>query len=242
VLCRRGVDELVKVGVRSSAFWIDRYEASVWEFPDGTGKSYGGGISDYPYPINGQIGTPDKGFALSKVGVLPSTSVTWLQADVACRSSGKRIATSAEWGFAARGTIDPGDSDGPSGACRTATGNLRLTGQGTSCVSMWGAEDMVGNAAEVVAEWVAAPPTTKTEPNNGMSIFPWGPNFNYDGTTNLASVAGTSYDDWTKGIPAVVTRGGGVWEGVGAGIFDLNLSMPPHSGHPLIGFRCVVTR
>src|SRR5262249_16884910 len=34
VLCKQGVDEVVKVGRKGSAFWIDRYEASVWDKED----------------------------------------------------------------------------------------------------------------------------------------------------------------------------------------------------------------
>jgi formylglycine-generating enzyme required for sulfatase activity len=243
VLCRRGTDEVVRAGVRSSAFWIDRYEASVWEFPDGTGISYGGGIADYPFPINGQVGATEKGYAVSKVGVLPSTAITWFQADVVCRAGGKRLATSAEWGFAARGTADPGESAGPNGACRTLSGNLRVTGQGTACVSQWGAEDMIGNAAEFTSEWAAAPPIATDTPGIGNADYAWSPypGFNNDGITNLASIAGTT-EGWKKGLPVVVTRGGGIWEGMYAGIFELNLTVPPQASHPGIGFRCVVTR
>lgn len=43
---------IVKVGTGASAFWIDRYEASVWSNRDGTGTQYGaspdGGDGDNP--------------------------------------------------------------------------------------------------------------------------------------------------------------------------------------------------
>ena len=40
-VCKKGADEMVKVGTGMSAFWIDRYEASVWSNADGTGSQYG---------------------------------------------------------------------------------------------------------------------------------------------------------------------------------------------------------
>ncbi|MET0592758.1 MAG: SUMF1/EgtB/PvdO family nonheme iron enzyme, partial [Polyangiaceae bacterium] len=157
IVCRQGVDEVVKVGTKSAAFWVDRYEASVWEFADGTGKAYGNGVSDFPFPVTGQFGADNtKGFALSKVGVLPATTITWFQADLACRASGKRLPTNAEWTIAARGTPDPGDSPGDGGKCRTSGNSMRPSGQGTACVSQWGAEDMIGNTPEIISEWAAA--------------------------------------------------------------------------------------
>jgi hypothetical protein len=54
-ICRRGNDEVVRVGSGASAFWIDRFEASVWNQPDGAGTQYGAGLP-YPstFPVNGQ--------------------------------------------------------------------------------------------------------------------------------------------------------------------------------------------
>src|SRR6185503_7301258 len=40
VMCKKGADEVVKVGRGASAFWIDRYEGSIWQNPDGTGTQY----------------------------------------------------------------------------------------------------------------------------------------------------------------------------------------------------------
>jgi formylglycine-generating enzyme required for sulfatase activity len=242
VLCRQGVDEVVRVGTKSSAFWIDRYESSVWEFADGTGLSYGtSGVSDYPFPVNGQLGADNtKGYAISKAGVLPSTYISWFQADVACHASGKRLPTSAEWGIAARGTPDPGVSLGDGGKCRTGGLTVRLTGAGTQCASVWGAQDMIGNVAEVVSDWYAAPSMSTTDPRNGESaVNPW-ETLSDDATTNLSSIAGGAH--WTYGIPAALLRGGGAWEGTGAGTFNLNLSLGPQANHSTTGFRCLVPR
>ena len=241
VLCRKGVDEIVRVGARASSFWIDRYEATVWENPDGTGALYGLGVADYPFSPNGQLGAADKGYAQSKAGHLPSTALTWFQADVACRASGKRLPTSAEWGFAVRGTADPGQSAGEDGKCATYAVTLRPTALGVACVSVWGAQDMVGNVAEYVSEWATTPSISTTDPNNGTSAYPWGPAFNDDGTSNLISVVAVP-DGWTYGLPASVIRGGGKWEGSSAGIFNLNLSVGVSHSHPSVGFRCMTPR
>jgi formylglycine-generating enzyme required for sulfatase activity len=243
VLCRKGADEIVRVGVRSSSFWIDRYEATVWENPDGTGALYGAAVADYPLPVNGQLGAANKGYALSKAGHLPSTMATWFQADVACRASGKRLPRSDEWGFAARGTLDPGNSAGEGSKCRT-NNSLRLTGAGVACVSMWGAEDMIGNVSEIVAEWAAAPPISTDDDYNGFSVLEWGSAFNDDATTNLVSYAAapTGLNGLNYGTPASLLRGGGAWEGAGAGIFNLNMTVGVQGTHPSVGFRCVTRR
>lgn len=242
VLCRQGVDEVVRVGAKSTAFWVDRYEASVWEFADGTGAQYGDGFAEYPFPVTGQVGADTtKGFAFSKANVLPSTKLTWFQADVACRQSGKRLPTSAEWGMAARGTSDPGNSMGEDGKCRNA-GGMRATGLGASCASLWGAQDLVGNASELVSDWLAAPPVSPTDPNNGVpGSANWGAGFGNDHTTNLRSVASVG-TTWVQGVPAAVVRGGGHWEGEGAGLFNLNLSLSPGATLAGVGFRCVIPR
>jgi formylglycine-generating enzyme required for sulfatase activity len=242
VLCKQGADEVVRVGTKSTAFWVDRYEASVWEFADGTGAQYGDGLAEYPYPPTGQLGVDNaKGFALSKPNVMPSTKLTWFQADVACHQIGKRLPTSAEWGLAARGTIDPGNSAGEDGKCRNS-GGARTTGQGAACVSVWGAQDLVGNVSEFVSDWLAAPPLSTTDPTNGIpGPANWGVGFGNDHTTNLSSVA-AGVTTWVAGVPAAIVRGGGNWEGEGAGVFNLNLSMSPSSTFGGVGFRCVIPR
>lgn len=237
VVCRLGADEVVRVGTKHSAFWIDRYEASVWDQPDGSGKIYG--PSDpYPLPQNGQLTDFPRAYAVSKVGVLPSVSITWFQADVACRASGKRLPSNAEWAYAASGTHDFGDTAGEGNTCRNL-GGLGLTGGGSACTSVWGAQDMIGNVAEWIAEWYAAPPMSK----DGLPVVsdPWGTGYNGDLTTNVASFAG-AVADWTQGLPAGVLRGGGYAEGTGGGVFSMNLSVAPNNSYPNAGFRCVIPR
>lgn len=240
VLCRFGSDEVVRVGTRHTAFWVDRYEASVWEQPDGTGKGYGLPGESYPIPQNGQLTQPPKGFAVSKAGVQPSTSINWFQADVACRASGKRLPTNAEWTFAATGTFDFGAGAGDGGSCRTL-GTVRPTGEGPGCVSLWGAQDMIGNASEWISEWFASPPATADPNLLPYVVNVWGAGHNDDWTTNVTSSAGAA-NGWMLGVPAGMVRGGSVDEGAGAGVFSVNLSLAPHNGYVNTSFRCVIPR
>jgi formylglycine-generating enzyme required for sulfatase activity len=238
IVCRKGSDTLVRVGTGGTAFWVDRYEASVWERPDGSGNRYGEGTPDYLIPKNGQFKGDSKGYAVSKAGILPSSYISWFQADVACRASGKRLPTSAEWGAAAMGTPDPGNSTGDLGKCRTS-GSLRTAGQGTDCVSNWGAQDMIGNAAEWVSEWYGTVPDYIQ--NNAPASSPWGSDFGSDATIGLVSYAWDGTQP-TAGLPAALLRGGGVWQSTGAGVFSLNLTLAPSSPFSNVGFRCVIPR
>lgn len=115
-------DIMVKVG----PICVDKYEASVWSNPDGTGAQYGiKAAAEYTDSVTGQLVRPaddypckDNGndcsasaahpiYAISKKGVVPSRYATWFQAQQACANSGKRLLTNAEWQMAAAGTPDP---------------------------------------------------------------------------------------------------------------------------------------
>lgn len=100
---------------------------------------------------------------------------------------------------------------------------------------------MIGNVPEIIDEWAAAPPITADDPRNGNPQAPvMGDGFNDDWTTNLVSAA--AVENWAPNTPAVIMRGGGLWEGAGAGIFNLNLSLSTGRGHASSGFRCVIPR
>ena len=72
-LATGGSDQVVKVGMGASAFWIDRYEASVWTTTDGPAngaqKFADGDDSSASFPKNGQVLTPL--YALSVTDVVP---------------------------------------------------------------------------------------------------------------------------------------------------------------------------
>jgi hypothetical protein len=241
VLCTKGADEVVKVGSGATAFWADRYEASVWGDPQGTtgplaGVPYGtfSKGDDFPnsFPDTGQW--TSKLYAVSKTGVMPSASLTWFQANEACRASGKRLPTGSEWLAAGKGT--------PDGAgCQTATTNTspRNAGLGSGCRSTWGAEDMIGNLIEWTDEWYAGPMTSAT----GVNAAPWptsGVSGSYQGdyTWGITSYAYTG-SSYVAGAPAAALRGGAWNYGAAAGLFALFLGSAPSYWSPYFGLRCV---
>jgi len=210
---------------------IDRYEASAWSTTEpgtvkkiqrgaisaasqlaGTGTQLGVGSDDYG------ASCPDSGtgctavFAVSIPGVPPSAFASWLQASVACRNSGKRLATNHEWQMAALGT--------PDGApCNVSTGVVAATGV-AGCVSDVGAFDMVGNLWEWVSDWV--PRSTGTTS--------WGA-FSNDEMSFVGADAGAAG-------PGVLVRGGDNANGASAGPFAVDGGNLPTSGEADIGFRC----
>lgn len=220
VLCRKGADEVVKVGSGATAFWIDRYEATVTERPDGSGTPNAVAM----IPVNGQWQlNGSRAYALSRAGVSPEARLTWFQADVACAFSGKRLPTNWEWQRAAVGTVDPGNNsaDGP---CFTVGTQRRLTGRGGQCVSHWGAQDMIGNQWEWTNDWTSAA-------GSGTTPAVW-PNSLY----NADSV-------YAPRLPTAFLRGGGYLIGAEAGVFALWADPSPAGVDvPWIGFRCVIPR
>jgi len=235
-LCKKGVDEVVKVGKGGSVFWVDRYEASIWQNADGTGVQYGlASAGEYPSTFSESGEYTAALYALSVAGVRPSSYLTWFQADAACEASGKRLPTGTEWMRAARGTQDPGSHAGTGGYCVTNASGPRNTGQGTLCVSRWGAQDMIGNMWEWTEEWEAGLGTS------GLGSTWPGSAYNGDGMTNIISSAGDG-SNWLPGIPAAAHRGGSWMDGASAGRFAFYLNDAPVIQGSNVGFRCVLSR
>ena len=145
--------------VRVGTFCVDKYEASVWSQPGGSGTQYPRSDPRYPstFPDNGNWTVPL--YAASVAGVGPSTFITWFQAQQACAPSGKRLLTNAEWLMAAAGTPDPGAAGDGLTNCNTNTSGSLATGSAAACRSNWGVRDMVGNVTECVADWMPGPGT-----------------------------------------------------------------------------------
>lgn len=219
-LCRRGDDELVKVG----DFWVDRYEAGVWENEDCSGARYG---ERDPWDEIGRAGQfTEPLYACSTYGVRHTVHTSWFQAQVACTASGKRLLTNAEWQAAVAGTVDPGESDGSEGRCLTA-GLARRTGEGAGCSSFWGAEDMIGNSWEWVADW-----------------YGQGANDD-DGSQECEDLEGDGF--WNVDpaqhspcghLPAAGSRGGDRLLGIRTGAFCSDYSVAPTYSSDHHGFRC----
>jgi formylglycine-generating enzyme required for sulfatase activity len=160
-------------------------------------------------------------YAASVAGVLPSTCLSWFQAEQACALSGKRLATNQEWQRAAAGTVDPGVSDDGESTCVTedAEDKPAPTGSRAGCVSSWGVHDMVGNVWEWVADWDELP---------AMPCTSW-----LAGDWGCLGGTGAVSDD-----PAGMIRGGYWPDGNFAGVFAtwaVRADIPFDS----VGFRCV---
>ncbi|HEX2572492.1 MAG TPA: SUMF1/EgtB/PvdO family nonheme iron enzyme [Polyangia bacterium] len=225
VLCRRGPEEIVKVGTGPSSFWIDRYEAIVTSLPDGGGTQNNIGA----VPVNGQVGpsayaTPP-GYALSIKDRTPATDINWLQANAYCGFSGKRLPTGPEWLRAAEGTPDPVSASSGANSCFTSGSIARKTGVSIGltpgCTSSWGAEDMIGNVWEWMSEWSVR--------INGSSSVQGTAQFNFD------------YLYLSDAVTALA-RGGSFSSGTGAGIFSLHAGLGPSITYSAVGFRCVIPR
>ena len=256
VLCKKDNDEVVRVGTGNVAFWIDRYEASVWSDAKGTT----GVMKDVPYgntffapnypstfPKNGQVVDPaNLLYAVSRAGVAVSVDITWFQAALACEASGKRLPTGNEWLRAARGTPDPGSSDGSAGACLTNAATKRNTGATNAdmnCARVWGAQDLIGNIEEWTAEWYAS---VGGASDFGVPLTPWPASYAGDVIYNIVSAPGTDGGASVKGLPAAGVRGGGFNPGFNggtrAGVFYLNLNLAPSFQGGYGGFRCMIPR
>lgn len=182
IVCAKGPDELVKVGTGGSAFWTDRYEASAWTTPN---AQAGTQITDNDEAAYVAAGLPKNGqgtgvFALSVPNAVPSRALTAIQAMEACAASGKRLPDAQEWLRAARGTADPGANDGLFNTkchSQTAATGPRKTGLGLStsmaesCVSYWGAQDMIGNLSEFTSEGHSDPNTPSGVGPNNTAVY-----------------------------------------------------------------------
>ena len=151
--------------------------------------------------------------------------------------------TNAEWQGAAAGTPDTGDADDHMTTCNTEgepTDHVP-TGSRKKCVSNFGVFDMVGNASEIVADWLQG---------GGR---PWRPTENLDAPTDPDRAGEEFGQDIMRGInpaptrpegsifPSMIIRGGMVASGdhgEGAGVFALSALASPVSVGPS-GFRCV---
>jgi hypothetical protein len=207
--------------VAAGSVCIDRYEVSVWSSPTG-GTQYGTTSDNYPAACSdtGQgckAGTAGAIYARSVPGVVPSIRITYFQAAQALANVGKRLPTNAEWQQAAAGT-----PEGSTGNCQVSAVSQTFTGSLAGCISNWGANDMVGNVWEWVADWVVGTTGCTSWVSNGT--------FSSTDTMCLSGASTTAQG------PGALARGGDFAGGTGAGPFAVNDFFPQANGSNL-GFR-----
>lgn len=255
-------DEVVKVGVGAAAFWVDRYEAAILLRTTGTqlgrANTTGGGSDDIAgagLPRNGSISPiASPALALSRAE-LPTVNVTWFQANVACRASGKRLMTQSEWFAAAAGT-----PDSPS-LCNIATGGAQVQSPTGSCWSSSSAAAMVGNIMEWTDEWAvtvrpngelnqivrddagALSIASATAAPQGTWRSEGGADYGGDGTERVVSSVQTAPGvGYVDNLPAAIHRGGEWSSSTRAGVFAMDVIHAPTYWAPNLGFRCVIAR
>ena len=231
---------------------IDKYEASLWKVidpgcivqikqgqnlpPHCLQNAQQVGIAGVDYTdaqcqFNG--GGCKNIFALAIPGVIPARSINYFIAAAACRNTGKRLPSNAEWQAAALGTPDPWPQDDPANQCNVSGPAIALTGSRNKCVSDVGAFDMVGNVIEFVADWGALATT-----GTNWDVFIAG--FGGDVSNMGGSPNGTIY-----GLPGTTLRGGSFAFGSGgnnerAGVYAIDQNGAPNSigDASAAGFRC----
>lgn len=174
-------------------------------------------------------------FALSLPHRTPAHTINYFIAAAACRNSGKRLPTNAEWQAAALGTPDPWPQDDPINQCNLNSAALIVTGAHNDCVSDVGAYDMVGNVIEFVADW--GPLATA-----GSTWDSFIPGFGNDVSNMGGAPNGSIY-----GLPGTTLRGGSFamnpnsgGTGELAGVYAIDQNGAPNSigDASAAGFRC----
>ncbi len=167
--------------------------------------------------------------------MIPARSINYFIAAAACRNSGKRLPTNAEWQAAALGTPDPWSQDDPANQCNLDSPSIALTGSRSKCVSDVGAFDMVGNVIEFVADWGALA-TTGT--NWDVFIAGFGGDVSNMGGSPNGPIYGLPGTTLRGGSFAIIPNSGGTGERAGVYAIDQNGAPNSIGDATAAGFRC----
>lgn len=143
--------------VEISSFYMDKYEVTTARYRE----CVNAGNCTLP-TMGGLMHYDDEG-----TENFPINGVNWNQAVAFCAAEGKRLPTSAEWEFAARGTdgrIYPWGNEEPTcdlaikdkpnaGFLGCGTGNSKDVGSVPDGASPFGVMDMAGNVWEWTSDW-----------------------------------------------------------------------------------------
>lgn len=114
ISCRAGYcpPEMVELRIDSKSFCIDRYENYIIGY-NKSGKPYRYSPKFeaviqkdgkfVPGNIFDKSDLKDKIYARSEKGMIPADNISWIEAEIACKNSGKRLCKPEEWDFACMG-------------------------------------------------------------------------------------------------------------------------------------------
>src|SRR5262249_38453180 len=125
------------------------------------------------------------------------------------------------------GRADRGGGEEGSTRCATLNSVIANTGSRSSCKSVWGAFDMIGNVDEWVGDWA----------DRSVSCTNWPASLGND----LSCVGGpgdSGGQSGTLSFPGAFLRGGRSWAGPGAVVFAVSSGGDPQQRSDAIGFRC----
>lgn len=156
-------------------FSMSTYEVTLAEYRLCAGVDYCSPIAPGP----GCPTLPEEGVPLGADGLLPASCVLWSQAAGLCMFVGMRLCTEAEWEYAARGGAEQRPYPWGADPATCAHANVASIGGGDPCPTTglrkvgadltpgaFGHHDLVGNAAEWVADWYGADYYAESLPND----------------------------------------------------------------------------
>lgn len=225
--------DMAYVPTAQGGFCIDRFEAS-------PGDACGTVNPKNQFETIANMGKPSC-VPTSLQNRDPWVYVTLSQAIELCARVGKRLPSNNEWYRAALGT--PDTVEGQELPCvlgKTGAGNAEKTGTHDSCVSSYGAYDMVGN----VWEWVDTNIIDGTYMGRMLPDEGYVTEADVDGVpVAVAATSSAAFHDDYFSVNREGVRGmfrGGFWSMTEkAGVFAINATIPTSFVGVAVGFRCV---